>query len=130
MCKLKIDVYQCGHKRRSLQVRCEYSLIRGISDLARLSCVAQNFYLCDEDNQAVDYNKYREKCELCLIRILYQANLREYGLEYEMAKDVDQMELEAQAMQEAKDSVSSPLQRQVNVSYVQLYKKLGESGRC
>lgn len=114
MCHLKIDVYQCGHKRKSIQVGGEYSLTRYNLDLARLSCVvkAKKNELCHPDNQVIDYEKHPrgERCEVCLIRILYEQNLRDFGLEYEMANKKYRIELEDQALQEAKDAVGdSPL---------------------
>jgi hypothetical protein len=78
--------------------------------LARLSCVLNNPYVCDADNQSVDYKVHRrEKCEACIIKSIYQVELEKFGLEYEMADNDAKAELEAQAMQEAKDVVSSPL---------------------
>ena len=85
---------------------------RAQSVLGRVSCVLDNAYVCDEDNQTVEYKRLKDKCESCLIRLLYEAALDKLKTEWELADLEGKRALEAEAMADAKDTVSSPLVNQ------------------
>ena len=95
--------------------------------LARLGCVLKNSYVCDADNQSVEYTMRRgEKCEACLIQMLYQVALDKFVSEHEIATDDARRDLEAEAMQNAKDAVSSPFEntRRTNPEAAEQYRDI------